>query len=98
MNRLEAVIPKKVKPSAEWESAGYWRLPNDVYVTENDAIVISIIDSAIDETLVVYWDEEHQTYFHTTNCFGLGAGSAEDTRDLIDRWCNIKAADNVDTK
>jgi hypothetical protein len=86
MKDITKILPTKFKERAEFNPAGYWKLPGEVYITDNDSIVISIIDSAMDETLVIFWDEEHQKWFHYTNCFGLGVGDDIDTERVLREW------------
>lgn len=86
MKDLTTIFPSNIKELAKWNPSGYWELPNRAYVTENDGIVIAIIDSAIDETLVIYWDAEEHTWFHYTNCFGLGEGDDNATRMVLANW------------
>lgn len=91
MKDLTTIFPTEVKERAKFNPAGYWELPNNVYVTDNDSIVIAIIDSAIDETLVVYWCAEEHTWFHYTNCFGLGEGNDGSTRAILLEWFETAA-------
>lgn len=83
---LTVIFPGDQKELAKFNPAGYWELPKDVYVTDNDSIVIAIIDSAIDETLVLYWSVEDNTWYHYTNCFGLGEGDDGSTTALLADW------------
>lgn len=86
MKDLTTIFPTEIKELAKWNPAGYWELPHHIFVTDNDGIVIAIIDSAIDETLVIYWDAEEHTWFHYTNCFGLGEGDDNATQSVLADW------------
>lgn len=86
MKDLTTIFPSEVKEFAKWNPAGYWELPENIYVTSNDSIMIAIIDSATDDTLVMLWDETEQTWFHYTNCFGLGTGDDVTTKLVLSDW------------
>lgn len=86
MKDLTTIFPTEFKELAKFNPAGYWELPHQVFVTDSDSIVIAIIDSAIDETLVIYWDAEEHTWFHYTNCFGLGEGDDNATQFVLADW------------
>lgn len=88
LNRITCVFPSNVKG----ENCGaYWKLPHNVYVTSNEGAACAIIDSAIDDVLVVYWSQCDKTYFHYTNCFGNGEGGKASTRALIAEWIDDKS-------
>lgn len=86
MKDLTVVLPSEHKELAQFNPSGYWELPKKVFVTASESIMIAIIDSALDETLVAFWDETEQMWFHYTNCFGLGNGDDATTRHVISDW------------
>lgn len=86
MKDLTTIFPTEVKELAKFNPAGYWELPHNMFVTDNESIMIAIIDSATDETIVLFWDNSEQTWFHYTNCFGLGEGNDVATKSLISEW------------
>lgn len=86
MKDLTTILPTNLAGLAEKQVGGYWKLPHNVYITDDEGVIIAIIDSAIEETLVLYWSEEEQTWFHYTNCFGLGEGDDNATRMVLADW------------
>lgn len=86
MKDLTTIFPTEYKELAQWNPSGYWELPGQVFVTANEGIMIAIIDSALFDTLVAFWDETEQTWFHYTNCFGLGIGDDLTTEHIISDW------------
>lgn len=89
--KLMEVFPSNVEGVDE---GTYWRLPHNVFVTANEGVACAIIDSAIDDVLVVYWSQCDQTYFHYTNGYGSGEGGVASTRAQIAEW--IQDADSDD--
>ena len=89
MKDLTTIFPTELKEKAKFNPAGYWELPGNIYITDNEQITIALIDSAIDETLVLYWDESEQMWFHYTNCFGVGAGTDDGTHLSLCAWLDI---------
>ena len=86
MKDLTTIIPSDLKERAKYNPAGYWELPPNIYITSNESIMIAIIDSAVNDTLVVFWDETEQCWFNYTNCFGVGVGDDAITRIIISEW------------
>lgn len=86
MKDLTTIFPTSQKEHCKFNPDGYWELPGNVFVTDNEQIMIAIIDSATEDTLCVFWDEAEQEWFHYTNCFGLGAGNDEGTIAQIEEW------------
>ena len=54
MKDLTTIFPTEVKELAKFNPAGYWELPHNMFVTDNESIMIAIIDSATDETMVLF--------------------------------------------
>ena len=92
MKDLTVIFPSELKELAKYNPSGYWELPHNISVTDNESIMIAIIDSALDETLVVFWDEAEQCWFNYTNCFGVGVGDDATTRIIINEWIETACA------
>lgn len=95
MKDLTSILPSELVGLAEKQVGGYWKLPHNVYITDDEGVIIAIIDSAIDETLVLYWSEEENTWFHYTNCFGIGMGGDDASRAIISEWFETASESGV---
>lgn len=86
IHALMKVLPSEITQGSKFVNELYYQLLNNVFITDNEEIAIAIIDSAIDETLVVYFSKKDDTWFHYTNCHGLGRGDKNDTEYIICEW------------